>query len=221
MYSPLCHISIFWCFICMHTTESFRINQPARSILKAPGQISTQRDTHGSFLNFTLECIWRKWNVFPAVRDQDFFLIVLKTFWLEEMTSAKQTAISILSEQTLAPELLIHLFQFFLRNSLFEWDLGSSWELLSYLTQERGSNNWSLPSLQIAYQWAKSLQAHRENFNYASDFLKSAKLGGRMKATLTFTDFCHYSCTSFHLETSPISFWITKPVAEAPLWLRR
>lgn len=86
MYSPLCHISIFWCFICMHTTESFRINQPARSILKAPGQISTQRDTHGSSLNFTLECIWRKWNVFPAVRDQDFFLIVLKTFWLEEMT---------------------------------------------------------------------------------------------------------------------------------------
>ena len=146
MYSPLCHISIFWCFICMHTTESFRINQPARSILKAPVQISAQRDTHGSFQNCTLECIWRKWNVFPAVRDQDFFLIVLKTFRLEEMTSAKQTAISILSEQTLAPELLIHLFQFFLGNSLFEWDLASSWELLSYLTQERGSNNWSLPS---------------------------------------------------------------------------
>ena len=217
MYSPLCHISIFWCFICMHTTESFRINQPARSILKAPGQISAQRDIHGSFLNFTLECIWRKWNVFPEVRDQDFFLIILKTFRLEEMTSAKQKAISILSAQTLAPELLIHLFQFFLGNSLFEWDLATSRELLSYPTQERGSNNWSLPNLQITYQWAKSLQAQRENFNYASDCLKSIKLGGRTKAALPFTAVCHYSCPSFYLEASPIAFWITKPVAEAPL----
>lgn len=106
MYSPLCHISIFWGFFCRHTTKSFRINQPASSTLKAQPQISTHRETQGSFLNFTItpECIWRKWNVFPTARDQDFFLIVLEIFRLEETTSVKQKAINTLNEQTLAPE---------------------------------------------------------------------------------------------------------------------
>lgn len=160
MYSPLCHISISWGFFCRHTTKSFRINQPASSILKAQAQISTQRETQGSFLNFTItpECIWRKWNVFPTARDQDFFLIVLEIFRLGETTSVKQRAINTLNEQTLAPEAhLLICFSFSWRIPFMNetWHQPKSLYVIQPL--EWGSNNWSLPSLPTKYQWAKSL----------------------------------------------------------------
>lgn len=69
----------------MDTTKSFRINQPARSMLKAQGRLGYP--SSASQLLFRIsggsECI-------SCSRDGEFLLIALEIFRLEEMLQQSQ-----------------------------------------------------------------------------------------------------------------------------------